>query len=160
MGGATNTSDEALLRAIALTCDNLASPNLCEIVDCRARAAANANRLTGHGYESKERYKDYRLSFANIANIHAMRDSHKQLSHLATIQISKTTASNAHANATSASAHAASCSNGAADRRASSGDESYDIFGESSACPSESGGQASSSDATTAAHGTTVWDHE
>ena len=74
--GHTNMSDEALVRAIASEDGGEASARtypLCEIVDCRPRSSANANRLTGHGHEDRDRYKECRLSFANVGNIHAVR---------------------------------------------------------------------------------------
>ncbi|KAJ8604539.1 hypothetical protein CTAYLR_000980 [Chrysophaeum taylorii] len=78
--GATNASDEALVRAIATA----AGGRGCEIVDCRPKTSANANRLGGHGFESRDRYKECRVSFANVPNMHSMRDSYKQLWALAT----------------------------------------------------------------------------
>lgn len=74
--GNKNESDEALVRAIATQGD---PPHGCEILDCRPKSSANANRLGGHGYEGRERYKESRISFANMPNIHTVRAAHKQL---------------------------------------------------------------------------------
>lgn len=56
----------------------LADPVL-QIVDCRPRTSAMANRATGAGYESSTNYPNSRLEFYNIGNIHVMRDSLKSL---------------------------------------------------------------------------------
>ena len=48
---------------------------LLNIVDCRARASAMANRAAGAGYETQTNYPNTRLDFFNIGNIHDMRKS-------------------------------------------------------------------------------------
>jgi hypothetical protein len=50
------------------------------IVDCRPRINAMGNKLTGAGYESLEHYSSCDISFMNIQNIHAMRESYTKLS--------------------------------------------------------------------------------
>lgn len=57
-------------------------PPLIRIIDCRPKTAAMANRATGHGYESSTNYPTSQLTFQNIGNIHAMRDSHNRLTQL------------------------------------------------------------------------------
>lgn len=49
------------------------------IVDCRSRASAMANRAAGAGYESQTNYPTSRLDFHNISNIHAVRDAYRAL---------------------------------------------------------------------------------
>lgn len=48
---------------------------LLNIVDCRPRASAMANRAAGAGYETQTNYPNTRLDFFNIGNIHDMRKS-------------------------------------------------------------------------------------
>lgn len=74
--GNKNESDEALVSAVA-------AGGCCEIVDCRAKSSAAANRLGGHGYESRDRYKETSIAFFNLVNIHSVRTAHKQLIGLA-----------------------------------------------------------------------------
>lgn len=78
--GATNPSDEALVRAIATAGE---PPHGCDILDARPKTSASANRLSGHGYESRDRYREAKIAFANIPNIHAMRDAHRHIASLA-----------------------------------------------------------------------------
>ena len=84
MSGATNLADEGLLAAIAR--EDAGEPtggDRCrEIVDCRGRDAAAANQLGGAGTETKKGYPDWRVSFAGIGNIHAVRAAHKALAAL------------------------------------------------------------------------------
>ena len=71
-------SDEALLLAI---CDTVSNDSLIHIVDCRPKLNAEANALTGKGFENVKAMKGRAtLDFMNIGNIHVMRQS---LSHLA-----------------------------------------------------------------------------
>jgi myotubularin-related protein 1/2 len=49
------------------------------IFDLRPKSAAVANRATGGGYESTQGYPNAALSFYNIENIHAMRNSLSKL---------------------------------------------------------------------------------
>lgn len=97
--GNKNESDEALVRAIATQGD---PPHGCEILDCRAKSSANANRLGGHGYEGRERYKESRISFANMPNIHTVRAAHKHLLALSgSCGLSSSSASNSMSKAAS-----------------------------------------------------------
>ncbi|KAH8095957.1 phosphatidylinositol-3,5-bisphosphate 3-phosphatase [Aureococcus anophagefferens] len=86
VAGATSASDEALVRAIASADGGerrARSRPLCEIIDCRPRSSASANKLGGYGTEDRDRYKECRLSFAGVGNIHAVRAAHKALEALA-----------------------------------------------------------------------------
>ena len=49
------------------------------IIDCRPRSNALANRAAGAGYEIQKNYPSTRLEFYDIPNIHAVRDSFKQM---------------------------------------------------------------------------------
>jgi hypothetical protein len=49
------------------------------IVDARSYIAAEANKLRQKGFESTTRYRNTRLYFQDIGNIHTMRDSLNQL---------------------------------------------------------------------------------
>jgi hypothetical protein len=49
------------------------------IVDCRPKTSAMANRAAGAGYESQANYPNSRIDFYNIPNIHVMRDSYRNL---------------------------------------------------------------------------------
>jgi myotubularin-related protein 6/7/8 len=50
------------------------------IIDARPYANAVANQAKGGGYENAENYKDCKIEFMNIENIHVMRESlHKML---------------------------------------------------------------------------------
>jgi rhodanese-related sulfurtransferase len=81
------TQDEEMLAAIArLTYNNpkfrtkrYNQELVLNIVDCRSRASAMANRAAGAGYESSANYPSCRIDFYNIPNIHAVRDSYKNL---------------------------------------------------------------------------------
>jgi hypothetical protein len=53
--------------------------NILMIVDCRPKANALVNRAAGAGYEASSNYKNSRLDFYNIGNIHVMRDSFRSL---------------------------------------------------------------------------------
>ena len=48
---------------------------LLKILDLRPKSSANGNRVTGHGFELNSAYPNSHLTFMNISNIHAMRDS-------------------------------------------------------------------------------------
>jgi myotubularin-related protein 1/2 len=52
---------------------------LLHIVDARSHLAAEANKLRQKGFESTARYRNTRLYFQDIGNIHTMRDSLNQL---------------------------------------------------------------------------------
>lgn len=79
--------DEEMLAAIArISYNNQKFRNkrynqelVLNIVDCRSRASAMANRAAGAGYESSANYPSCRIDFYNIPNIHAVRDSYKSL---------------------------------------------------------------------------------
>ncbi len=82
----TCTQDEEMLAAIARLGYNPKYRNkrynqelVLNIVDCRSRASAMANRAAGAGYESSANYPSCRIDFYNIPNIHAVRDSFKSL---------------------------------------------------------------------------------
>ncbi|EGB11580.1 hypothetical protein AURANDRAFT_11784, partial [Aureococcus anophagefferens] len=72
VAGATSASDEALVRAIASADGGerrARSRPLCEIIDCRPRSSASANKLGGYGTEDRDRYKECRLSFAGRSSL-------------------------------------------------------------------------------------------
>ena len=76
----SSPADERLLEEIAKAGSgkksNKVIPTLLHIVDCRPKANAMANRATGQGgYESGTNYKHCRITFMDIPNIHAMRES-------------------------------------------------------------------------------------
>lgn len=54
------------------------------IVDARPKVNAVANQAMGKGFESEKLYRGTRLVFANVANIHVMRDSRKDLAEVGT----------------------------------------------------------------------------
>ena len=47
--------------------------------NCRPKMNAQANRLAGKGFESSENYRNCKIFFMNIENIHAMRTSYQKL---------------------------------------------------------------------------------
>jgi len=57
-----------------------------KIFDLRPKSAAMANRTAGYGYENTTYYPNTSLSFHNIGNIHAVRDSYQKISNLCTNQ--------------------------------------------------------------------------
>jgi hypothetical protein len=70
-------SDEELLLAI---CDTVSNDSQIHIVDCRPKLNAEANALTGKGFENVKAMKGRAtLDFMNIGNIHVMRQSLSQL---------------------------------------------------------------------------------
>ncbi|KAH8060288.1 phosphatidylinositol-3,5-bisphosphate 3-phosphatase [Aureococcus anophagefferens] len=84
VAGATSASDEAPCGPSRRRRRRRArSRPLCEIIDCRPRSSASANKLGGYGTEDRDRYKECRLSFAGVGNIHAVRAAHKALEALA-----------------------------------------------------------------------------
>ena len=88
----TSSHDERMLDQIARSCIGLnrlkrsgsdprryGPEGILNIVDCRSRASAMANRAAGAGYESQTNYPSSRLEFYGISNIHAVRDMYKSL---------------------------------------------------------------------------------
>jgi hypothetical protein len=69
------SEDEKLLAAIS-ECNRLEA--LC-IFDCRPKMNARANILAGKGFESVDNYKNCKIFFMNIQNIHVMRESYNKL---------------------------------------------------------------------------------
>ena len=67
--------DEKLISAISAA---TGVRDIC-IFDCRPRMNAQANRLAGKGFESSENYRNSKVCFMNIENIHAMRQSFQRL---------------------------------------------------------------------------------
>ena len=49
------------------------------IYDCRPKMNAQANRVAGKGFESELNYRNTKIYFMNIENIHAMRKSYQAL---------------------------------------------------------------------------------
>lgn len=81
VSGKTCPQDEQMLQMIretnVLARDGTRKPLL--VADCRPRANALANNLTGGGFES---YAGTELVFMNIHNIHVVRDAHKKMENL------------------------------------------------------------------------------
>jgi myotubularin-related protein 1/2 len=86
----TCSQDERMLDLIARSCvggnakhraatKKYSNEGILNIVDCRSRASAMANRAAGAGYESQTNYPSSRLEFYSISNIHAVRDMYKGL---------------------------------------------------------------------------------
>lgn len=90
--GHRSTADEELVEAIRVS----ASPSdVLHIIDARPKVNAVANQAMGKGFESEKLYRGTRIKFANIANIHVMRDSRKDLAEVGTCKdsaIAKTVA--------------------------------------------------------------------
>lgn len=72
MSGKRNYYDENYLKVIAEMNDE---NKILHVLDARPYINALANCTTGGGYENEKYYVNCRLSFLNIENIHAMRDS-------------------------------------------------------------------------------------
>jgi hypothetical protein len=72
MSGKRNFWDENFLRNITET---NTKNNILHVLDARPYLNALANCTTGGGYENEKYYTFCRLSFLNIENIHAMRNS-------------------------------------------------------------------------------------
>ncbi|KAI9024070.1 Myotubularin-like phosphatase domain-containing protein [Hyaloraphidium curvatum] len=68
-----SVQDEKLVECIFTSGISPSTNNL--IVDARPTVNAMANSVTGAGIESMENYKNCRLSFSGIDNIHVVRDS-------------------------------------------------------------------------------------
>lgn len=68
-----SAQDEKLVECIFSSGVSPSNNNL--IVDARPTVNAMANSVTGAGIESMENYKNCRLSFSGIDNIHVVRDS-------------------------------------------------------------------------------------
>eukprot|EP01080_Neovahlkampfia_damariscottae_P003241 gene3241-5684_t len=49
------------------------------IIDCRPKVNAVANSLKGKGYENTDNYKNCKIEFMNIENIHSISDSFQKL---------------------------------------------------------------------------------
>jgi rhodanese-related sulfurtransferase len=81
--------DERFLEQLAQSCAYQRTPlgqrrqteagAVLNIVDCRPKTSAMANRAAGAGYESQANYPSSRIDFYNIPNIHVMRDSYRNL---------------------------------------------------------------------------------
>merc|ERR1740117_119039 len=80
MGGVNgkNLEDEKLFEII-LALNRKASPRQVVIYDCRPKINANVNKIAGKGFENMLRYKQCKLRFMNIENIHVMRDAYRKL---------------------------------------------------------------------------------
>ena len=74
VSGARSPADEALVESVRRSVGGGASARLV-IVDCRSKIAAGANSLKGKGTESSKYYKNCKILFQDIANIHAVRAS-------------------------------------------------------------------------------------
>lgn len=70
LSGKSSEDDQKLLEAIRQT-----TTSELIIIDARSRIAAGGNRFRGKGTESLDSYRNSRLFFMDIENIHAMRDS-------------------------------------------------------------------------------------
>lgn len=57
-----------------------------KIFDARPYLNAMANKVHGKGYENTSHYKNAEISFMDIENIHAVRDSYKKLIHTCTTE--------------------------------------------------------------------------
>lgn len=74
--GHRSTADEELVEAIRVS----TSPNdLLYILDARPKVNAVANQAMGKGFESEKLYRQTKIKFLKIANIHVMRDSLRTL---------------------------------------------------------------------------------
>lgn len=72
--------DEKLLQKIMLANQDASNPTkYLYLLDARPRANAMANQAVGAGYETTDRYKQTKLKFLQIPNIHVMRDSLRKL---------------------------------------------------------------------------------
>lgn len=71
--------DERMLDIIAQSIRRTGRESTLFIVDARSRNSAMANMAAGAGYETQNHYPACRLDFHNIPNIHAVRDSYKQV---------------------------------------------------------------------------------
>ena len=92
MFGSRSRYDEEMLRFIGL-CNStqLNSGGFVEIHDARPIVNARVNMVTGGGYEEcglNSNYSNCRLTFADIENIHQVRDSFKKVYDLAYIPVS------------------------------------------------------------------------
>jgi len=74
------TEDERLLAAIREA--NPTNSKLLYIVDFRPYKAAVGNKIMGKGSENTDHYKNIKISYMNIDNIHAVRDSHEKIAAL------------------------------------------------------------------------------
>ena len=68
--GTRSAEDEELLRHIGNMCES----GRVVIYDARGQLAAMGNKLKGGGYENMDNYSNCTLKFADIENIHAVRD--------------------------------------------------------------------------------------
>lgn len=84
----SNSYDERYLDIIARSCIYKGQRNtsekstlqpLLQIIDCRPKTSAMANRAAGAGYEMQTNYPNTRLEFYNIGNIHVMKESFRSL---------------------------------------------------------------------------------
>ena len=84
--GHRSTDDEELVEAIRTS---FSSTDTIMIFDARPKVNAVANQAMGKGFESEKLYKQSRVKFLNIANIHVMRESiHKMTDAIALSQTS------------------------------------------------------------------------
>jgi hypothetical protein len=81
LSGKSSKNDQDFLECIRKTCSDSAT---LFILDARSRVAASGNRFKGKGTEDSSTYKNTRLFFMDIENIHAMRESVDQLWKLCT----------------------------------------------------------------------------
>jgi hypothetical protein len=49
------------------------------VIDARSQIAAYGNRAKGGGFEIEQNYKNCKVQFGNIENIHGVRDAYKKL---------------------------------------------------------------------------------
>ena len=63
----------------AIRC-SASSSDLLHIIDARPKVNAVANQAMGKGFENEKLYRQTRIKFMNIANIHVMRESIQKLS--------------------------------------------------------------------------------
>ena len=83
MFGGSNKLDEEMLRLIGLcNSSKLNRGGFVEIYDARPLLNARANKLRGGGYEDcgmSRNYQNCRITFADIENIHDVRESFEKL---------------------------------------------------------------------------------
>lgn len=72
LSGRRSDKDEELLQCIAKANPN---GNVLYLLDARPKANAVANQAVGAGYENTDNYKNVKIQFLGIENIHLMRES-------------------------------------------------------------------------------------
>jgi alpha-tubulin suppressor-like RCC1 family protein len=80
LSGRRSPEDEKLLRCIVES--NPQSDGVLHILDARPKANAVANQAVGAGYELSEHYKNLKIQFLGIENIHLMRESLHKLTNI------------------------------------------------------------------------------